>query len=477
MIEYASADRYMQSWKGPKDPENPRNWSKGRKWTNVLIISAQATISPVASTFLAVTDLSVADAFHIKNVYLPSLPVAVYVLGLGLGPLFLAPCSELFGRRIVFLTAFFLFTILNAGCAVAPSMAALALLRFLTGMAGSAGPGLGAGIVSDMFEPKERGKAQSIYGLGPQGGPVLGGVIGAFLVELTGNWRWLLWLMTMASIPINTLSYCLLRETYEPVLLEWKAKKLRKETGNSSFKVENEIRPQELFIHAMTRPFRMLFTVPICTVLSLYTSLVVGIFFIQLTTLPLLYGPIPEFGLFSYKWGHGLDGLAYLGGGLGLVWATFIGTFGLNRSREWMATRFGNGEGRPEFRLPLLFLGMLLIPVGLFLFGWSAQAHIHWVLPLLGAAIFSCGMQIAYVSIQVYTVDTFRMYAASALAANAVARGVVGCILTILGFKVFESLDYGWGSSLLAFVALAALPVPVVLYIYGPKLRRRTIES
>lgn len=142
-----------------------------------------------------------------------------------------------------------------------------------------------------------------------------------------------------------------------------------------------------------------------------------------------------------------------------------------------MAARLGNGEGRPEFRLPLLFVGMLLIPIGLFLFGWSAQARAHWVLPLLGAAIFSCGMQIAYVSIQVYTVDTFRTYAASALAANAVARGVVGCILTILGFKVFESLEYGWGSSLLAFVALAALPVPVILYIYGPKLRKRNIES
>ncbi|CAF9935930.1 hypothetical protein IMSHALPRED_010397 [Imshaugia aleurites] len=477
MAEDVTTNDYVQSWKGPKDPDNPRNWTKGTKWTSVLIISAQATISPIASTFLAVTDLSVADDFHAKNVFLPSLPVAVNVLGLGLGPLFLAPCSELYGRRIVFLTAFFLFTILNAGCAVAPNMAALALLRFLTGMAGSAGPGLGAGIVSDMFEPKERGKAQSVYGLGPQGGPVLGGVIGAFLLELTGNWRWLLWLMTMASIPMNTLSVCLLRETYEPVLLEWKAKRLRKETGDSGYRVENEVRPRELFLHAMTRPFRMLFTVPICTVLSLYTSLVVGIFFIQLTTLPLLYGPTPEFGLFSYEWKNGLDGLAYLGGGLGLVWATLIGIFGLNRSRKWMATHFGNGEGRPEFRLPLLFFGMLLIPIGLLLFGWSAQARAHWALPLLGAAIFSCGMQIAYVSIQVYTVDTFRMYAASALAANAVSRGVVGCILTILGFQVFESLGYGWGSSLLAFVALAALPVPVILYVYGPRLRKKQIES
>ena len=443
----------------------------------MLIISAHATISPITSTFLAVTDLSVAEDFHVTNVFLPSLPVALYVLGLGLGPLFLAPCSELYGRRIVFLAAFFLFTILNAGCAVAPNMAALALLRFLTGMAGSAGPGLGASIISDMFEPKERGQAQAVYGLGPQGGPVLGGVLGAFLFELTGNWRWLLWLMTMWSIPMNTLSFCLLRETYEPVLLEWKAKKLRKRTGNGSYRVKNEIRPTELFLHAMTRPFRMLFTVPICTVLSLYTSLVVGIFFIQLTTLPLLYGPIPKFGLFSYKWEGGLDGLAYLGGGIGLVWATLIGNFGLNRSREWMASRFGKGEGRPEFRLPLLFLGMLLTPIGLLLFGWSAQTRTKWVLPLFGAAIFSCGMQIAYVSILVYTVDTFRTYAASALAANAVTRGVMGCVLTVLGFKVFESLDYGWGSSMLAFVALAALPVPVVLYIYGPKLRKRTIES
>lgn len=87
---------------------------------------------------------------------------------------------------------------------------------------------------------------------------------------------------------------------------------------------------------------------------------------------------------------------------------------------------------------------MLLIPAGLFIFGWCAQAHTHWSLPLLGSAIFSCGMQIAYVSIQVYMVDTFRTYAASALAANAICRGTLGCVLTIVGFKLFEGLGYGW---------------------------------
>lgn len=265
-----------QSW-GPDDPLHPRNWSNRKKWTNLFIVSAQATIAPVSTTFLAVADLAIAQDFHIASVYLPSLPVALYILGLGLGPLYLAPCSEMYGRRIVYLVAFLLFTIFNACCALAPDMATLVTLRLLSGMAGSVGPVLGAGTVSDMFEPKLRGKAQAIYGLGPQAGPVLGGVVGGFLLEATGSWRWLLWIMTVASGLMSLLTLLLLRESYDPFLLEQKAKKLRKESGNNNYKVEtsSSIRPRDLFLHSITRPLRMLLTVPICTVLSLYTSLYV----------------------------------------------------------------------------------------------------------------------------------------------------------------------------------------------------------
>ena len=267
--------RHGQSWNGPDDPLHPRNWGNRKKWTNLLIVSAQATVAPIASTFLAVADIAIAEDFHITSVYLPSLPVAVYVLGLSLGPLCLAPCSERYGRRIVYVVAFVSFTILNAGCALAPNMASLAVLRLLCGMAGSAGAVLGAGTISDMFEAKRRGRAQAIYALGPQAGPVLGGVIGGFVLDDTGTWRWLLWIMTIASAIMSLITLVLLGESYGPFLLEQKAKKLRKESGNKDYRVATSsgARPQELFLHAITRPLRMLLTSPICTILSLYMSL------------------------------------------------------------------------------------------------------------------------------------------------------------------------------------------------------------
>ena len=267
--------RHVQSWDGPDDPLHPRNWSERKKWLNLLIVSAQATVAPIASAFLAVADIAIAEDFHINSVYVPSLPVAVYVLGLSIGPLYLAPCSEMYGRRIVYIVAFMFFTVLNAGCALAPNMASLAVLRFLCGTAGSAGAVLGAGSVSDMFDAKRRGRAQATYALGPQAGPVLGGVIGGFVLDATGTWRWSLWIMTIASGIMSLITLIFLGESYGPFLLERKAKKLRKESGNNDYRVatSSNVRPREFFLHAITRPIRMLLTSPICTILSLYMSL------------------------------------------------------------------------------------------------------------------------------------------------------------------------------------------------------------
>ncbi len=173
-------------------------------------------------------------------------------------------------------------------------------------------------------------------------------------------------------------------------------------------------------------------------------SRIIAIFYLQFLTLPLLWGPTEYFGLFSYRWQHGLTGLSYLSGGFGLLCATIIGITSLNQCHAWMTTRYGNGVGRPEFRMPLLQLGMTLVPIGLIIFGWSAQEQTHWIIPLLGNAIFCCGLQIAYVSVQVYIVDAFEIYAASALASSAVSRGVISCVLTVFGFKLYVSLGYGW---------------------------------
>jgi hypothetical protein len=74
----------------------------------------------------------------------------------------------------------------------------------------------------------------------------------------------------------------------------------------------------------------------------------------------------------------------------------------------------------------------------------------------------------------VYLIDVFTVYAASAMAANTVLRSVVAAVLPLAGPKMYNALGYGWGSSLLGFVAIAFLPVPLIFIKYGERLRKNS---
>jgi hypothetical protein len=70
-------------------------------------------------------------------------------------------------------------------------------------------------------------------------------------------------------------------------------------------------------------------------------------------------------------------------------------------------------------------------------------------------------------------VEAFTQYAASALAATSVVRSIVGGILPIAGLPMYKAMGYGWGNSLLGFVALALSIMPLVFYKHGEALRKR----
>ena len=231
-------------------------------------------LSPISSTILAAGSLEIARDFDLESIYTPGLPVGMYVLGLGLGPLWLAPLSELYGRRVVYLGSFSIFTIINVGCALAPSITVLAVLRLLTGACGSAGPTLGGASIGDMFARKDRGKAQAIYSLGPAAGPIIGPLIGSFIVNGTKDWRWLMWVMVISSAITVVFSVALLKETYGPFLL--RQKQMSNQAAHRSGKLRMTVDGEHstvVFRQAITRPFRLLFFSPICTLMSLYMAL------------------------------------------------------------------------------------------------------------------------------------------------------------------------------------------------------------
>lgn len=103
--------------------------------------------------------------------------------------MFLSPLSELYGRRIILNIATTAFVLFQIGCALAPNMSALIVFRLITGMGGSACLTIGGGVVSDLFEPEQRGVAMSVFQFGPLFGPVIGPICGGFIAEGAG-WRW-----------------------------------------------------------------------------------------------------------------------------------------------------------------------------------------------------------------------------------------------------------------------------------------------
>jgi hypothetical protein len=79
-------------------------------------------------------------------------------------------------------------------------------------------------------------------------------------------------------------------------------------------------------------------------------------------------------------------------------------------------------------------------------------------------------------SIQTYSIDAFTIYAASALAANTVTRSIMAAVLPLAAPKMYESMGIGWGNSLLAFLALAMIPIPWLLLMKGERMRERNKE-
>ena len=120
----------------------------------------------------------------------------------------------------------------------------------------------------------------------------------------------------------------------------------------------------------------------------------------------------------------------------------------------------------------------LLVPIGLFWFAWSAQAHVHWIMPNIGAVIFTTGGIIGFQGIQIYLVDAYTRYAASAIAAAAVLRSLAGFGFPLLAPYLYGRLGYGWGGSLLAFVAFGlGVPAPLLMWRFGAGLRARSLYA
>lgn len=251
-------------------------------------------------------------------------------------------------------------------------------------------------------------------------------------------------------------------ETYHSTLLARKAKRLRKETGKDYVAAGTSgLSPRQLFRKAIVRPLKLLFLSPIVLFLCINTSIAYAYLYLLFSTFTFVFRD-------QYGFNAGAAGLAYLGLGVGFL----LGLFATGVTSDRMAKKkAAGGLLKPEHRLAPLIFGILLIPVGLLWYGWTAQYKVHWIAPIVGTSFVGLGILFVFMPVQSYLIDAFPVYAASAIAANTVLRSIVGAVLPLAGQPMYDALGLGWGNSLLAFIALATVPFTYLLIRNGERIR------
>jgi hypothetical protein len=263
-------------------------------------------------------------------------------------------------------------------------------------------------------------------------------------------------------------------ETYHSVLLKHKAHRLRTETGNDAYKaaLDKDTRSiRKTILISCLRPFQLLIFEPMVLLLCIFTSLLLGILYLFFGAFPLVFEHNHHFNLWQV-------GMSFFGLFFGMLVALATSHFWskdfTRRMKRHEAAGHPPGYSEPEDRLPPTVFGAVLVPIGLFWFGWTTYSSVHWIVPIIGSAVFAAGNFLVFVGVFTFFVDTYTLYAASALAANSFLRSSFAGAFPLFGLQMYNKLGYQWATSLLAFLSLIMAPWPYIFYKSGKQIRKRS---
>ncbi|KAG2032365.1 major facilitator superfamily domain-containing protein [Suillus americanus] len=467
------------------EPEdNPQNMSLFRRWLAVLIISS-------ASLCAAFTEQGVAQTFRVSH-EVTILGISLFVAGLGSGPLLVGPLSEVYGRNVVYQISYVLFFIFTFPVVFAPNIAVFLIFRLITGFCGSAFLSVAGGSVSDMFPNSSIASPMAVYTISPFIGPVAGPLIAGYIFHapLAAHlyWEWtyrvqLCWifvefLMLVIFVP----------ETYVPVILKKKARRLRESTGDPKFYAPLDRREGTLtsaILVSCYKPFQLLLFDRMALLLDSWNALILGILYLAFQAFPIIFEDIHGFNMQS-------TGLAFIGIGLGMLSAIstqplwnrgvpFSLVFSIKSILMVLISRLYaretaryNGDPPPEMRLIMGQVGAILVPVGLFWLAFTTYPQVHWIAPIIASVPFGSGIYFVFTSTFTYLVTAYRPIAASAMASNSALRSAFAAAFPLFAGAMYDKLGTVGATALLAGLSTLMAPLPFIFYRIGARLRKNS---
>jgi MFS family permease len=295
----------------------------------------------------------------------------------------------------------------------------------------------------------------------------VGPLAGGFIADSLG-WRWLYWIQLILSAVAWFLVTFTVPETYAPAILEARAKKLRKTTGEADYMTEQDLdtRPlgERLRIF-LIRPLQLLFRELIVFLMALYVSMLYGLLYMFFIAYPIIF-----------QMGKGFDagstGLMFIPVAVGVILSMLCSPL-VNRHYLKMIAKC-DGVPPAELRLIPMMISCWAIPIGLFIFAWTSYNDLSWAGPALGGFPIGFGFVFLYNSANNYIVDSYQHKAASAIAAKTLIRSLWGAGCVLFTEQMFNTLGNQWAGSLLAFLSLACCGIPFLFWKFGARIRKHS---
>lgn len=169
-----------------------------------------------------------------------------------------------------------------------------------------------------------------------------------------------------------------------------------------------------------------------------------------------------------------MSGLAFSGIGIGTVLAIACEPL-LRRIIHSQPRDPETGRLLPEASAVIMTIGAILTPIGQLGFSWTClPSSIHWAAPIAFGIPFGAGNSLSFIYGSNYLATSYGIYAASALAGNTVARSIFGAVLPLAGKSMYEKLTPQWAGTLLGLLEVALIPVPIIFWKYGARIRKRS---
>ena len=365
----------------------------------VLIqVSFLAFLGPFTQAVINSAFVPLAKELHI-SVQEASYQTTVPIVFAGVAPLLWSPISNVYGRRPIFIFVTVIGIVAHCASGAAQTWGGILAARAFVGVGTSAGMGIGASVVADLYFMHERGRYMGIYVVFVSNGAHLAAVVGGF-TALNIGWRWCYWLpaIILAGAWLVNL-FCLPETLYH-----------RDNVRGKSLQTQHKTWTQLLtFVHAVDVKRKLTaFDFTHVFLMLRYPSVL----------FPAIYYSI-SFGLGSVL--YAVTGAAAFGGiyhfdtaqvGLAIGLSTFIGTIigelaagPISDRLLYLYTKAHHGKVKPEARLQGTWPGFILIPAGVAIEGACLQYKTHWIGPVMGIGIGAFGLQVISTGVFSYVTD------------------------------------------------------------------------